>query len=85
MFGRTKGIRRNAENSQIETLSSSVQSRTDKRRQKTTSIPPPSINAGLKEISRWTPLGAEDEGADMTDDISADISILAAFQPQPRQ
>ncbi|CAB1428344.1 unnamed protein product [Pleuronectes platessa] len=32
------------------------------------------VNAGLKDISRSKQLGAKDEGADLTDDISVDIS-----------
>lgn len=54
--------------------------RADKLMQKPSSILPLSINVGLKEISRSKQLGAEDEGADLTDDISAGISTLAAFQ-----
>lgn len=47
------------------------------------SILPLSINVGLKEISRSKQRGAEDEGADLTDDISVDISTSAAFQYSP--
>lgn len=47
---------------------------------KPSSILPLSINVGLKEISRSKWQGAKDEGADLTDDISVDISTLAAFQ-----
>lgn len=54
--------------------------RADKLENKPSSILPLSINVGLKEISRSKQLGAEDESADLTDDISVDISTLAGFR-----
>ncbi len=50
----------------------------------TSSILPLSINVGLKEISWSKQQGAEDEGADLTDDISVDISTLAASHQYER-
>lgn len=38
------------------------------------------INVGQEEISRSKQHGAEDESVHLTDDISVDISTLAAFQ-----
>lgn len=35
---------------------------------------------GLREISQSKQLRAEDDGTDLTDNISVDISALAAFQ-----
>lgn len=54
--------------------------RADKLTEKPSSILPLSINVGMKEISRSKQLGAEDESADLTDDISVNISTLAGFQ-----
>lgn len=44
---------------------------------KSSSILSLSINVRLKEISHSKQLEAEDEGTDLTDDISVDINILA--------
>lgn len=52
----------------------------DKLLLKPSSIRLLSINVALKEISWSRLLGPGDGGADLTDDISADISALAAFQ-----